>query len=205
MSLKSNSWLTARIKKSAGTLRNLGWHSMHNAALKPYLRCSKSEVPTNEKTMFLYPVPHSEVRKAINKLKNKMSCGCGGIPDKVIKHRANKIITELVDIINTSFKTGEFPSALKKSIIKPLYKKDYPYTIQNYRQLSQLSGFSELIERLLSFLNKCKVLTNAQNGFRKNRSTETAVGYSADDIQHDTPQNNIMLLLKCTQQESTCD
>ncbi|XP_049766378.1 uncharacterized protein LOC126095664 [Schistocerca cancellata] len=83
---------------------------------------SKVKIPMNDMTMFLYPVTESEVLNAINKLKNKMSCGCDGIPDKVIKQSARNIASLLTEIINESFKTGVFPSKLIMSTIKPLYK-----------------------------------------------------------------------------------
>ncbi|XP_049773608.1 uncharacterized protein LOC126161657 [Schistocerca cancellata] len=55
-----------------------------------------------------------------------------------------------------------------------------PYDVSNFRPLSMLSGFSKIIERVMyqrlyKFLIKNRILVNAQNGFRKNKSTETAI------------------------------
>ncbi|XP_047106826.1 uncharacterized protein LOC124776027 [Schistocerca piceifrons] len=60
---------------------------------------------------------------------------------------------------------------------EPLYKKTGTADINNHRQLSILKGFTKVIERIMyqrlaGYLNKSEILTNAQNGFRKKRSTQ---------------------------------
>jgi len=69
-----------------------------------------------------------------------------------------------------------------------LYKNGDRYDIQNYRQISIICVFAKLLERLvfnklLPFLHKNKILTEAQNGFRKGKYTETAVQSFIEIIQ----------------------
>jgi hypothetical protein len=120
------------------------------------------------------------VGEVIKGLSNKKSAGIDDIPDYVIKRCYPKIKTVLTHIINLSFKTGKFPDQLKTAKVKPLYKKGCKTELGNYRPVSLISGFSKIIEkiikkRLLSFLNKHNIITNKQHGFRRGRSTNTAI------------------------------
>jgi retron-type reverse transcriptase len=72
--------------------------------------------------------------------------------------------------------------------VEPLYKKGYMYDIQNYRPISVISVFAKLLERLMfnrliSFLFKNKIFTEAQNGFRKGKCIETAIQSFIEIIQ----------------------
>jgi hypothetical protein len=69
-----------------------------------------------------------------------------------------------------------------------LYKKGGRYDIQNYRPISIISVFAKLLERLMfnrliHFLYKNKILTEAQNGFREAKCIETALQSFIEKIQ----------------------
>jgi hypothetical protein len=94
----------------------------------------------------------------------------------------------LTNIYNTSFETGIFPERLKLAKVKPLYKKGNIHEVQNYRPISILSVFSKILEKLMynsltSFIIKNNILTEAQHGFRANKSTETASQSFLESIQ----------------------
>ena len=83
---------------------------------------------------------------------------------------------------------GGFPHEWKLSKVKPLYKKGDRYDIQNYRPISIISVLAKLLERLMfnrltPFLHNIKILTDAQNGFRKGKCIETAVQSFIEIIQ----------------------
>ena len=72
--------------------------------------------------------------------------------------------------------------------MKPLYKKGSRYDIQNYIPISIICLFARLIERLMfnrliTFLYKNKILTEALNSFRKGNCIETAVQSFNEIIQ----------------------
>jgi hypothetical protein len=86
------------------------------------------------------------------------------------------------------FKLAFFPDTMKKTIIRPLFKKGDRQDMQNYRPISILSVLSEILEkfmynRLLSFLKKHNVLTNMQHGFKDDKSTETANHLFINSVQ----------------------
>ena len=71
--------------------------------------------------------------------------------------------------------------------ITPIYKKDDPHLLKNYRPISVLPAISKLLEkfvyyRFYPFLSKFNILSNCQYGFRRNHSTSHAVTDLEDKI-----------------------
>ena len=67
------------------------------------------------------------------------------------------------------------PKWAKIALVSPLYKTKYHMVFSNYRPISLLSIFSEILERfmynrLLNFLNECKIMNKNQFGFRNNHA-----------------------------------
>ena len=72
--------------------------------------------------------------------------------------------------------TGIFPDMMKLANVIPLYKKNSPEVLSNYRPISLLSVFSKIVEKLMhkrlySFLEKYDILHSLQFGFRAKHST----------------------------------
>jgi hypothetical protein len=55
----------------------------------------------------------------------------------------------LTNIYNVSLSSGVFPDKWKLVKVKSLYKKGDRYDIQNYRPISIISLFAQLLERLM--------------------------------------------------------
>jgi hypothetical protein len=131
------------------------------------------------KTMFLSPVTEVEIERVIRSLKNSSSAGYDEIRMSLVKQCLGYFIKPLGHIYNVSFQMGIFLDIMKCAKIKPLHKKGDKQDIHNYRPISILSAFSKILKRLmynrlLLFLKKHNILTNAQHGFRKKKSTGTA-------------------------------
>ncbi len=92
------------------------------------------------------------------------------------------------------FPLGVFPDIFKTAKIKPLFKKGNKNDIQNCRPISLLSVFSKILERLFylqmeTFLRKSKAFSDSQYGFRKSKSTETAIFSFLKDVASSIDQN----------------
>ncbi len=83
-------------------------------------------------------------------------------------------------IFNLTFISGNIPDNLKTALITPVFKANENNEFKNYRPISVLTCFSKLLEklmykRLIKFIEKNRMLTHHQYGFRENRSTELAI------------------------------
>ncbi len=85
-------------------------------------------------------------------------------------------------IINTSLRTGIFPTAFKQARVTPLLKKPTLNTslLENYRLVSLLPFVAKTLERVVFnqlslFLSQYNKLDAKQSGFRSGHSTETAL------------------------------
>lgn len=130
--------------------------------------------------MFLFPTNEAEVIRIIRKISSKHSAGIDGIPCDVLRGIETILCVPLVDLINASLAEGCFPSALKIAKVIALLKGGDSELKENYRPIALLSVFSKIFElimytRIVSFLEKFSILNECQNGFRKNRSTDTAI------------------------------
>jgi hypothetical protein len=131
-------------------------------------------------SLYLFPVTEKEIIQMAHSIENKNSAGADGVPDKIIKFSIPFISKILVYLCNISLTEGSFPKRLKVSKVIPLQKKGNVNDVTNFRPISLLSGFSKIFEkvmlqRVINFLDKNSVLANQQHGFRKNRSTSTAL------------------------------
>ena len=133
-----------------------------------------------EQNCFLFPTSKTEIQKIIAALKMKESKGFDDISNRILKKIYVGIIDALEIIFNKSLLEGIFPSNMKLSIIKPLYKGKDKSEIVNYRPISLLPVISKILEKIVEnrvtkFLTKYKVLYEGQYGYRSNRSTTDAI------------------------------
>ena len=101
---------------------------------------------------------------------------------------ADEIATPLSVLINLCLQTSDFPSGEKFAKIKPIYKSCDRSSMENYRPVSVLPILSKVIERvvhqqLYDYLEKNKLLSRRQFGFRKGSSTQHAVTTFSDAIR----------------------
>lgn len=140
-----------------------------------------NHITSIENSIYIEEFSETEILNIINhKLKNKFSSGPDGLPSAVIKKCASHILKPLTYLINLSLSIGSFPNKLKVSKVNPVYKKHDKTKADNYRPIAEASCLSKIfeysmIDRLWKFLNKHKILSTAQHGFRSSHSTMTAV------------------------------
>ena len=133
-----------------------------------------------KESMFLEPITIDEIETEITNMKQNKSPGYDNISSKIIKLTAKNISESLTHILNTTFLTGIIPDKLKIALVTPIFKTNENNKFINYRPISVLSCFSKLLEtlmykRLIKFIEKNKILSKHQYGFRQNRSTELAI------------------------------
>lgn len=150
--------------------------------LLKHLNNSKNAVNIilNNRLMVLEPVTVEKLCLISKKIKNKYSSGIDEIPAIIVKIVVPIISDILCYLINNSFYYGIFPGQLKMALVKPLYKKGDPQSLDSYRPISILPSFSKIFEllmceQLVNFLKECNILNSHQHGYMPSRSTQTAI------------------------------
>ena len=123
--------------------------------------------------------PH-EAKSIFMSLDSNSASGWDGIPTKLLKCCKDLFAPIISHLTNLCFKTGEFPQALKRSVVTPVHKGGDTSDVNNYRPISVLTGISKVLEKLLnkrlvSYLIKNEILSSCQYGFRRDLSTQDAV------------------------------
>jgi hypothetical protein len=139
-----------------------------------------------QESMFTHHVECNEVEKIIQSLKNA-SAGHDGIQAKALKNTYSLYLQPLTHVLNLSLTQGFVPDCMKVARVIPLYKSGDAMQLSNYRPVSILPVFSKLLERLMynrliSFINRHKILYKYQFGFRSNHSTNMALILLIDKI-----------------------
>lgn len=144
----------------------------NNAMNNLKLRCDES--------FFLRPVSENEVKSVFLELNNSGSCDAYGIKVKPVKFVLDLILPLLTHIFNLCLSQGVFPQHMQLARVSVLFKKGDRNNIENYRPVSILPVFSKglekvILSRMSHFCDKLQLLSDAQFGFRKHRSTELAL------------------------------
>ena len=104
----------------------------------------------NQTTFNFSHITPEITKKHLKKLNPKKATGCDNIPPKILRTSADTICYPLTDIINNMIDQNCFPDLLKKAQVTPVYKKDDPFTLKNYRPVSILPAVSKIFERVLN-------------------------------------------------------
>ena len=135
---------------------------------------------TNDKTMYLSPANKQEIIHTVGECKAKTSEDVDNLSMNIIKHIINFVAEPFTHICNLSFENGVVPDLMKISKIVPLFKSGEKNDFTNYRPVALLPQFSKILEklfckRLTKFIEKYKLISDSQYGFRSNRSTSLAI------------------------------
>ena len=131
-----------------------------------------------------------ELQDACGRLRTKKSPGKDGITNEMIKNLGNYAQQKLLDVFNQSWNTGNFPAKWKEAILIPILKKGKDKNRKDsYRPISLLSCLSKTMERMVNkrlqiHLERNGLISQAQSGFRKNRSTEDQVAFLAQEVEN---------------------
>ena len=127
-------------------------------------------------SLFFTPTNENEILKIVQSLESSKSCGHDEISANLLKKIIFYILAPLNYIFNLSFTSGSFPDAMKIAKVIPIFKKDDPAEVKNYRPISLLPVISKILERLAynrlyKFLIDNNLLNPNQFGFRKGYSS----------------------------------
>ena len=122
-----------------------------------------------------------ELTENIRDLPSNKATGNDDVHNLFLKNLPDHTITELLGLINRSWRRSEVPASWRHSLVIPILKNGKPASEPNsYRPVSLISCVSKLMEKMVAGrlywqLEKQNKLKNLQSGFRKGRSTEDLI------------------------------
>ena len=139
-------------------------------------------------TFLIKEVTEDFILKELNRLGVSKSTGLDGLPARFIKDGAEFLKSPITLLINMSITTGTVPEEMKSARVRPIFKKNNPLDVSNYRPVCILSIVSKILERsiffqLNEFLKKNNLLYEYQSGFRGRYSTDTCLIHLLDYIK----------------------
>ena len=119
-------------------------------------------------------------------IKPKLTSDPDNYSPYLLKHVIHALSFPLSHIFNSLMSVGKIPSAWKKAIVTPIFKKGQSSNPANYRPISLTSIFSKLMERgvvhnMLDYLRTSNLLNKHQHGFLAKKSTITNLLESVND------------------------
>ena len=146
----------------------------------PYVDVNDISPKYNPYSIFILPYTENKIVTLFSQIQNKQSLDMDGLSSKFIKEYAEELSKPLCYLINLSIEMGFFPDRLKITKIIPIHKKNDTQKSENYRPISISSIFAKIFEygilnRITSFIDKFKLIPDEQHGFRKMKSTSTAI------------------------------
>ena len=177
--------VTSKLRESAIPLRDFVWR---NPAAIPQ---------RTDKQIKFRPISKLEVERELRSIKRTKSTGIDNLPPGLLKDAACFISAPLAHLINLSLETGIFPTDMKIAKIVPVHKSGSLSSFDNYRPISILPVLSKVIEKLvqrqlMEFLDKNKLLSKFQFGFRPRLSTELAATLLLDEIRKNVDQGKLV-------------
>ena len=164
------------------------------------VKFSLQDIDKVANTVYMYDCNNTEIEEVMRELRNKKSFGIDGISNYVVKYVNEAISKPLAHIVNLSMKWGVFPNDLKKTVVKPLFKKGDKRKPENYRPIALTSPFSKISEkiylrRVLGFIHKNNVIVSNQFGYQKEKSCSDAIAYLHDHVVKAKKQNLMALAI----------
>ena len=131
---------------------------------------------TNDPTLNNIVFSPTEVKDILYSLKLGKATGQDNINNRILKEAALPLANPLCDLFNYSMSKSICPNIWKEANVSPIYKKDDPSLVSNYRPISLLSAVGKVMEKVIhkhmfNFLKDHEVLTRLQSGFVPGDST----------------------------------
>ena len=132
-------------------------------------------------------ISRSGILKLLQNIDTNKATGPDGISGMLLKTLREEMADILVLIFQKSIDCGKLPSAWKEAYITPIFKKGDKSLASNYRPVSLTSICCKLLEHVIhssviSHLDRLGILSEAQHGFRKQRSCESQLIITVQDL-----------------------
>ncbi|KAL8603552.1 hypothetical protein ACOMHN_052781 [Nucella lapillus] len=190
--LKKDGRLVTGAKERAETL-NQQFHS----AFSPKITCSKDEFtartglmtdpPPDSPTVSTLTITTAGVIKLFKDLNPSKAPGPDGISPRLLRELAEELAPAFTLLCQSSLNTGIVPKDWRTANVTPVFKKGDRYRPENYRPIFLTSVPCKVMEHIITssvmnFAEENGKITEAQHGFRRQRSCESQLIGLVDDL-----------------------
>lgn len=153
-------------------------------------------IPTASKFKFRQ-ITIDELKEICKSLKNKTDFD--RISPRTILDNWSQLGKTLLDLVNRSISTGEFPNSWKDSMITPVEKVPNTKKNDEFRPINTLRTVEKIIEtvvkqQLMKYMEENNIFSEYQSGFRKNYSCETAVNHVINEWKDGGKRKKVIAL-----------
>ena len=143
--------------------------------------------PAQYRPMNSITVTSNGVLKALQRLNPSKAAGPDNIQSRILKTSAEEIAPVLASLYQQTLQQGDIPQDWRNANVIPIYKKGDRTQASNYRPVSLTSISCKIMEHIIAsqvmdHLDSQNILHPNQHGFRANRSCETQLLMTVDDL-----------------------
>ena len=117
------------------------------------------------KSFSFKPVEVSTVHQVLKSLNSKKATGADNIPAKILVMASDILAPQFTKLYNECINTGKFPNDAKSAQVTPIFKKENPLHIKNYRPVSILTSSSKVLEKIMEVQLNANWLETIYNDF----------------------------------------
>lgn len=144
-------------------------------------------------------VDPDSIVKIAKSFKNSSCTDVYGMSAVVLKSCVQTIASPLAELINKCLSQGIFPEELKVAKTIPIYKKGDPGLLKSYRPISIIPVVAKVFEtviyqQLVSYFEGNELFAPSQHGFRRKRSTISAITSIIENIYNAFEEEESVLL-----------
>ena len=121
-------------------------------------------------------ISETDVLDVLKCLDTNKAYGHDAVSPKMLIEASNQLSYPLCKLFNLSLCYNKYPSTWKIANVVPIFKKNDPKKVENYRPISLLCCISKLFEKCIykylhNYIVDHNILSSHQSGFRKGDST----------------------------------
>ncbi len=132
-------------------------------------------------------ITENEVEDILKILDTSKAIGPDLLNPRLLKEAASMLKYPLCRLFNLSLTLSTFPSEWKYANVTPVFKKDCPSNLKNYRPISLISILAKVMERLVykhiyNYLIDNNLITSHQSGFTPGDSAVNQLLYITNEF-----------------------
>ena len=143
------------------------------------------DIPTLDRIV----LTERNVEDILKTLDTSKAMGPDLINARILKEASRELSIPLCMLFNTSLQSNIFPSQWKIANVVPVFKKNDPQKVNNYRPISLLCIISKVFEKCIykylhNFILDNNLLSSHQSGFRNGDSTINQLLFLYNEFSH---------------------